>query len=69
MPWSIASFARYGGSSETPVASSRKRIASAVRALYGAVRRASVLTRRTVARHDQSSTVRAARAHQMACPG
>ena len=41
-PWSIASFARYGGASEIAVAEQEQAIASAVRALYGFVRRASV---------------------------
>src|ERR1051326_347530 len=56
MPRSIASLARYGGASAAAVAASRKKIASAVRALYGAVSRASVVIRRAVACHDQSST-------------
>src|SRR5712691_1169647 len=68
MPWSIASFARYGGASEIAVARSRKKIAAAVRPLYGAVRRVSVEMRRTVARQDQSSTF-APRSRIMCPPG
>src|SRR2546423_5451825 len=55
-PWSIASFARYGGTRLAAVAARSDRIASVVRSLYGAVSRARVETRRTVARQDQSST-------------
>src|SRR5918992_160744 len=57
MPWSTASFARKGGTSAVNVATRSETIASVVRALYGEVRRASVVTRRTVRAQDQSSTL------------
>src|SRR5919108_5404048 len=68
IPWSIASLARYGGARLAAVAASNERIARAVRSLYGAARRASVATRRAVARQDQSSTC-AARSRIRCPPG
>src|SRR5215204_467846 len=56
IPSSSASFARYGGASAVSVAASSDATASVVWSLYGAVRRASVETRRAVRCHDQSST-------------
>ena len=56
IPSSIARPARYGGARAVAVAASSEMIASAVWRLYGAARRASVVTRRTVRCHDQSST-------------
>ena len=56
MPSSMASLARSGGASAVSVAATSEPIASPVRRRYGAARRASVETRRTVRAHDQSFT-------------
>src|SRR3954452_8839752 len=56
IPSSIAYLDRNGGASAVAVARSSEKIERIVRARYGAVRRASVASRRRVRRQDQSST-------------
>src|SRR5919205_1904489 len=56
IPSSTAYLERKGGASAVAVAARRETTESAVRALYGLVRRASVSSRRRVRAHDQSST-------------
>src|SRR5947208_7535827 len=56
IPSSTAYFARNGGASAVAVAARSETIESVVRHRYGAVRRASVASRRRVLDHDQSST-------------
>src|SRR5213594_2809306 len=56
IPSSIAYLDRNGGASAVAVARSSEKIESVVRDRYGAVRRASVASRRRVRRQDQSST-------------
>ena len=68
IPSSIASLARNGGASAVSVAAMSEPIASAVRARYGAVSRASVETRRTVWAQDQSFDLGAA-LHGQVRPG
>ena len=69
IPSSIARPARYGGARAVAVAARSEMIASAVWRLYGAARRASVVTRRTVRCHDQSSIFTASRSLVRWLPG
>src|ERR671932_2014430 len=56
IPSSTAYLERKGGASAVAVAARRETTESAVRVLYGLVRRASVSSLRRVRAHDQSST-------------